>query len=416
MKQKIIGKMQTFGDAMTAFIPVIPIAGIMLGVGNLLGSNTIAESAPFLQAAWIQMLAVILREVGSFIMNNLPILFALSITGKLCEGDFMASAGTILMYLVQQKSISCILNLTQESVEENAALYTTVFGIPTLSTGVFGGIFCGLVVTWLYWKFKEIRFPEMLSLFSGKNFVVIISILSGIILAFPITIIWPFIQVVIDSMTGFIIETQSPFMPFIYLLAIRYLAPVGLSALIFVPINYQLGTYITVSGEMVHGVVPMFIAQLADGVTPTYAMYLNGLYFVPAFIGGIAMAIVHTAEKKNQKKLIGVYSAGIFNAVLTGSTEAVEYTFMYKNMILYYIHTTFLASGALLTYVFQIYVGTAYSGGIIDYIIYGVLQGARNCWMVIPLNVIVGVLYYGFMKFLIVRFHIRTPGRENMIV
>lgn len=416
MRQKIIGKMQIFGDAMTAFIPVIPIAGIMLGVGNLLSSNAIAENAPFLQATWIQVLAVIFREAGSFIMNNLPILFALSITGKLCEGDFMASAGTILMYLIQQKSIACILNLTQESVEENAALYTTVFGIPTLSTGVFGGIFCGLVVTWLYRKFKEIRFPEMLSLFSGKNFVVIMSILSGIILAFPITVIWPFIQVVIDSMTGFIIETQSPFMPFIYLLAIRYLAPVGLSALIFVPINYQLGSYLSKSGEMVHGVVPMFIAQLADGVTPTYAMYLNGLYFVPAFIGGIAMAIVHTAEKQNQKKLLGVYSAGIFNAVLTGSTEAVEYTFMYKNMLLYYIHTTFLASGALLTYVFHIYVGTAYSGGIIDFIIYGVLQGAANWWLLIPLNVIVGVLYYGFMKLLIVKFHIRTPGREKSIV
>lgn len=416
MRQKIIGKMQIFGDAMTAFIPVIPIAGIMLGVGNLLSSNAIAENAPFLQATWIQVLAVIFREAGSFIMNNLPILFALSITGKLCEGDFMASAGTILMYLIQQKSIACILNLTQDSVEENAALYTTVFGIPTLSTGVFGGIFCGLVVTWLYRKFKEIRFPEMLSLFSGKNFVVIMSILSGIILAFPITVIWPFIQVVIDSMTGFIIETQSPFMPFIYLLAIRYLAPVGLSALIFVPINYQLGSYLSKSGEMVHGVVPMFIAQLADGVTPTYAMYLNGLYFVPAFIGGIAMAIVHTAEKQNQKKLLGVYSAGIFNAVLTGSTEAVEYTFMYKNMLLYYIHTTFLASGALLTYVFHIYVGTAYSGGIIDFIIYGVLQGAANWWLLIPLNVIVGVLYYGFMKLLIVKFHIRTPGREKSIV
>ena len=414
MKQKLIENMQIFGDAMTAFIPVIPVAGIMLGIGNLLGSGAIVENVPFLQTAWIQMLALIFREIGSFIMNNLPLLFALSITGKLCEGDFMASAGTILMYLVLQKSISCILNLTLESVEDNAALYTTVFGIPTLSTGVFGGIFCGLIVTWIYRRFKEIRFPEMLSLFAGKNFVVIMSILAGIILAFPLTVIWPSIQVVIDSMTGFIIETESPIMPFIYLLAIRYLAPIGLSALIFVPVNYQLGTYITASGEMVHGVVPMFIAQLADGVTPTYALYLNGLYFIPAFIGGIAMAIVHTAEKTNQKKLMGVYSAGIFNAVLTGSTEAVEYTFMYKNMALYYIHTTFLASGALLTYLFHIYVGTAYSGGIIDFVIYGVLQGAANWWMLIPLNAIVGVLYYFLMKFIIVKFHIRTPGRENI--
>lgn len=410
---KILSALQKFGPAMILVIAVIPIGGVLLGLGTMMQNENFIEVIPFLENGVIASIASLLTTIGNLILGNLHIMFAVAIAEGLSEHDGVAAFSGALGFLVFNTAIGNIMGITAETVAADSNMYTTILGIPTLQTGVFGGVVVGLATAFIYKRFKNTKLPAALAFFQGKRFVPIIMVLAAIVLAIPFVIIWPVIQEGILALGELTTSSLNPVALWLYGVLNRLLIPFGLHHLIYPVTYFQLGTYTTLAGETVNGDLNIFLAQMADGVDITAGAFCGGCYLFPAFCVAAALAIAKTAKPENRKKTLGLFSAGIVTIILTGITEPIEFVFLFTCFPLYVIHSLFMALSFPILNVLGVHVGSTFCGGLMDLLIYGVFQNAPRWWLIIPLNIVIGVIYYFIFKFIIVKFNFKTPGRED---
>lgn len=426
-------------------IALLPAAGILLGIGGaftnetmiqayglegVLGKGTVASSILYL-----------MKYTGEVIFANLPLMFAAAIPIGLAkvEKGTAALAG-VVGFLVMHQTINGILyiqGITPESASLKALLelgmpetaataksqeYTNVLGIFSLQMSVMGGLVAGFVAVFLHNRFYNIQLPTFLAFFGGTRFVPIITTITMFVVGIFLTFIWPFVQ---GAMTSFgqIVEQSGLFGTFAYGAIKRSLIPFGLHHIFYLPFwQTAVGGTLEINGELVSGAQNIFFRQLADTNTIHFEVakgtrFFSGEFVVMIFgLPGAALAMYHTSKPENKKNVASLLLSASFTSMLTGITEPLEFAFLFAAPALYYfIYVPLFGLAYLLTHLLNVGVGLTFSGGFIDMFLFGILQGnSKTNWIAIP---ILGIFYFiGFyfiFKFVIMKFDLKTIGRED---
>lgn len=412
VRNKVFAGSQTLGPSLVTGIAVIPLGGLLLGLGAMLSNATFAEYLPFLSSGFVTVLVTLFNNIGNMIINNLPIIFAMSVAMSYCKKDAVAPFSALLGFMAMHTTISQIMGITAEKATDWTR-YATVLGIPTLNVGVLGGIICGLTTAFIYKKFKDIKLPTALSFFQGKRFVPLATMFACMVVAIPVSIIWPLIQNGIAYIGGDGSVELSIFVMATIHLGCMLLMPFGLHPLLYVVWAFQLGTYVSKSGEVVHGLQNIFLTQLSEGTELTTTVPLTANYLLGAALIGISIAFIKKAQANKVEETKSLLMGGIFTNLLTGITEPIFFTFVFSAPILYIIMALVVYAGEYLIYFLKTTVGTGYSGGLMDFFIYGVLQGAHNWWILPIVCLVIGVIMYCITAFLIKKRHLDVPGQES---
>ncbi|MGG5372492.1 glucose PTS transporter subunit IIA [Enterococcus sp. AZ196] len=414
IKTKLLDSLQKFGPAMLPVIAMIPIGGLLLGLGVMMQNTTFIEALPLLGTDVVQLIAGLFQAIGNLIIGNLPIIFACAISFGLSKQDGIAGFSGMIGYLTFITAMGYLGKIDTEAVAKSSGAYTTILGIPTLQTGVFGGMAIGLLVAFLYKKFKDSKLPKAFSFFQGKRFVAIITVVASILLAVMFLVVWPPIQSGIEFFSTKVVDPNTSFGLFTYGIVNYLLVPFGLQHLWYPPFLFQFGSYTTVAGEVVHGDLAMFIAQLADGVPVTAGVY-SGVFLTVGVCIGTALAIAKEARPENRKKTLGLYIAGMITVFCTGITEPIEFTFLFSCFPLYLVHCIMKAVAFPVMSFLNVHIASSFCGGLMDYLVYGVFQQAPGWFWVIPMNVAFAAFDYYLIRFLIRKFNFQTPGREKQL-
>ena len=414
-------KAQRFGKSFMLPIAVLPAAGLLLGIGGALSNPNTLEAYPFLNVGWLQGVFTVMASAGSIVFANLAVLFAVGVAVGLAKGDKgTAGLASLIAYLVMNATINALLKINGSLVTENpgAVGQGVIMGIQTLETGVFGGVIIGLVTGYLHDRYNKISLPQFLGFFGGSRFVPIICSLAAMGVGVLMTVIWPHFQQVIFGLGG-LVDASGYLGTFIYGFVLRMLGPFGLHHIFYLPFwTTALGGSEVINGQLVEGTQRIFFAQLADPHTQQFyigtARFMSGRFITMMFgLVGACLAMYHTASPENRKRVGGLLLSAALTSFLTGITEPIEFSFLFVAPALYLVHALFDGLAFMLAHILHITIGQTFSGGFIDFMLFGVLQGeAKTHWMYVPL---VGVpwffLYYFTFRFLIVRFNFKTPGR-----
>ena len=416
-------KAQRFGKSFMLPIAVLPAAGLLLGIGGALSNPNTVKAYPFLDVAWLQGVFTIMASAGSVVFANLAVLFAVGVAVGLAKSDKgTAGLASLLAYLVMNATINALLTLTGVLAQDNlsAVGQGMALGIQTLETGVFGGVVIGLVTAMLHNRYNKIALPQFLGFFGGSRFVPIISSFVAILVGAAMTIVWPHFQKLIFGLGG-LVDATGYFGTFIYGFVLRMLGPFGLHHIFYLPFwTTALGGSEVINGQLVEGTQRIFFAQLADPATQQFyvgtSRFMSGRFITMMFgLIGACLAMYHTAKPENRQRVAGLLLSAALTSFLTGITEPIEFSFLFVAPVLYVIHALFDGLAFMIAHILHITIGQTFSGGLIDFILFGVLQGeAKTHWWYVPL---VGVpwflLYYFTFRLLITRFNFKTPGRED---
>lgn len=406
--------LQRIGKAFMVPVALLPAAGLLLGFGAAMQNPDVLAVMPFLKGGFWQLVASIMKNSGDIVFANLPLLFALGVASGLTGDKGVAGLAAAIGFLIMNVVMGILMptNLTEYA-------YGTVLGIKTLNSGVFGGILVGLVAAYLYNKYYDIKFPDYLSFFAGPRFIPIITALAGIGLGILMAIIWPPVGSAISAVGSVIAgENASPIYIFIYGLIERSLIPFGLHHIFYSPLWFTGagGTWTDpATSKVFMGDVNIWFGQWAAGADFTAGRFMSGKY--PFMIFGLPAAAyaMYRAARPEKRKIVGglLFSAAL-TTFLTGITEPLEFTFLFVAPVLYAIHALLAGLSFMLMYMFDVHMGMTFSGGLIDFILYGLLPGpARtNAWMVVLVGLIYMPIYYFLFKFAIEKWNLKTPGRE----
>ena len=415
-------KAQRFGKSFMLPIAVLPAAGLLLGVGGALSNPNTLSTYPFLNVPWLQNVFTIMSSAGSIVFANLALLFAIGVAVGLARSD-KGTAGLAagLAYLVMNATVNAMLVITGNLATEDIASVGQgmILGIQTLETGVFGGVIIGLVTSIFHNRYNKIELPQFLGFFGGSRFIPIVTSFAAILVGVAMYFIWPAIQSVIFQAGG-LVEATGYIGTFLYGFILRLLGPLGLHHIFYMPFwTTGLGGSMEVGGQLVEGTQKIFFAQLADPTTQKFfagtSRFMSGRFITMMFgLLGAALAIYHTAKPENKKKVFGLMLSAALTSFLTGITEPLEFSFLFIAPFLYVIHAFFDGLAFMLSHIFEITIGQTFSGGLIDFILFGVLQGdAKTNWILVPIiGAVWFCLYYFTFRFLIVKFNLKTPGRE----
>lgn len=431
-QSKVFATVQKVGKAFFLPVSVLPIAGLLLGLGasftnqttistyhleGLLGNGTVLNA-----------LLTIMSQVGSAIFGNLPIIFALAVALGMAKNEKgVAVVASGISFFVMNTTINAMLKLNGYILPDgkyadkvlNGQL-TDVCGITSLQMGVFGGIIVGIGVAALHNKFYKQKLPAVLSFFAGVRFVPIISVLTYILVGIACFYIWPIIQNGIFAIGGLV--TSSGYVgTFIFGFIERALIPFGLHHVFYIPFwQTALGGTAIIDGHIINGAQNIYFAELASPNTTKFSVeacrFMTGKYsFMMAGLPGAAYAMYKCAKPENRKVVGGLLLSAALTSFLTGITEPIEFTFLFVAPALYVLHCVFAGLSFVICHVLDICIGTTFSCGLIDFTLYGLLQGndKSNWYRIIPVFVIYAVAYYFIFKFLINKFNLATPGREE---
>ncbi|MBA9028614.1 glucose-specific PTS transporter subunit IIBC [Peribacillus huizhouensis] len=413
MWKKVFGILQKLGKAFMLPVAMLPAAGLLLGLGNAAQQDVTLQYLPFLDANWIQLVARVMEDSGGVIFSNLALIFALGIAIGLA-GDGAAALAALVGYLVLNRVMSTWMDVTPEMVASDPS-FANVLGIPTLQTGVFGGIIVGLIAAYSYNRFHNIEMPSFLGFFSGKRFVPIASAVLSLIAGLFMLLVWPPIQDAMNSASLWLIEEGTYFAVFFFGFIKRLLIPFGLHHIFYAPFWYEFGTYTTVAGEIVRGDMTIFFAQLKDGVDITAGNFMAGEYPIMMFgLPAAALAMYHTARPEKKKIVAGLLGSAALTSFLTGITEPLEFSFMFVSPVLYVIHAVLDGLAFVLMTFLSVNIGYTFSGGAIDFLLFGILPGKEPWWITIILGLVFAVIYYVIFRFAINKFNLMTPGREKV--
>jgi glucose PTS system EIICBA or EIICB component len=417
MFKKLFGVLQRVGKALMLPVAILPAAGILLGVGTALQNPTLLERIPVLEADWFQLVASVLAQAGDIIFANLSLLFAVGVAVGLAGGDGVAGIAAIVGYLIMNKTMSTILVGTGQldpSLIGKDPAFASILGIPTLQTGVFGGIIVGILAASMYNRYFNIELPSYLGFFAGKRFVPIITGVTAIILGVVLIFVWPPIQGGLNAFSKNMIGANPTLSAFIFGLIERSLIPFGLHHIFYSPFWFEFGEYVNKAGEVVRGDQKIFFAQLKDGVELTAGTFMTGKFpFMMFGLPAAALAMYHEARPEHKKYVAGIMGSAALTSFLTGITEPIEFTFLFVAPVLFAIHAVFAGLSFMIMQLLNVKIGMTFSGGLIDYILFGVLQNRTDWWLVIPVGLVLAVIYYFGFRFAIRKFDLKTPGRED---
>jgi len=428
----VFATIQKIGKAFFLPVSVLPIAGLLLGLGASFTNQTTVASYHLEgllgKGTILNALLTIMSQVGSTIFGNLPIIFAIAVAIGLAQNEkAVAALSSAIAFLVMHTTINAMLELNGYILADgsyadkvlNGAL-TSVCGITSLQMGVFGGIVVGLGVAVLHNRFYKQKLPIVLSFFAGVRFVPIISILVYILVGIICFYIWPIIQNGIFAAGGLVMGSGYVG-TFIFGFIERALIPFGLHHVFYIPFwQTGLGGTAIIDGVKYAGAQNIYFAQLASPNTVKFSVeacrFMTGKYlFMMAGLPGAAYAMYKCAKPQNRKVVGGLLLSAALTSFLTGITEPIEFTFLFVAPALYALHCVFAGLAFVITHVLSICIGTTFSCGLIDFTLYGLLQGnAKTNWlMIIPVFIIYAIGYYFVFKFFIEKFNLATPGREE---
>lgn len=421
---KLFEKAQQFGKSFMLPIAILPAAGLLLGIGGALSNPNTIKAYPVLDFDILQYIFILMSSAGNIVFANLPVIFAIGVAIGLAKSDKgTAGLAAMLGYLIMNATMNALLTITDDIAAQDALAKSgqgMALGIQTVETGVFGGIIVGIVTAVLHNKYNKISLPAFLGFFGGSRFIPIVTSIAAIFLGVVLFFVWPTIQGWIFGAGGLVNKT-GVIGTFIYGFILRMLGPFGLHHIFYLPFwQTALGGSMEINGKIVQGTQNIFFAQLGDANLTQYysgiSRYMSGRFITMMFgLLGAALAIYHTAKPEKKKVVGGLMLSAALTSFLTGITEPLEFSFLFVAPLLYVVHAIFDGLAFMMADIFNITVGQTFSGGFIDYILFGVLQGnsKTNYLLVIPIGILWFILYYITFRFLITKFNFKTPGRED---
>ena len=419
--------LQRVGRAFMLPIALLPIAGLLLGVGASFTNTTMLEAYNLMgimgPGTFLYSVFTLLASVGTVIFDNLPILFAMGVALGMAENEkATATLSAAIAFFVMHKTINALLLITgklEPGVLQEGAV-ANVVGIESLQMGVFGGIIVGLGVAYLNNRFYKIRLPNVISFFGGTRFVPIISTLAYVLVGVLMFFVWPFIQSGIFALGNLVLKSGYAG-TFIYGFIERILIPFGLHHVFYLPFwQTGVGGSMLIDGVMIYGAQNIFFAELASPSTTVFSVsatrFMSGKFpFMIFGLPGAALAMYTCAKDTKKKVAGGLLLSAALTAMLTGITEPIEFTFLFVAPMLYVIHSVLAGLSYMLMHILGVGVGMTFSGGIIDLTLFGILQGnAKTNWIMIPLvGIAYFIIYFFLFRFLILRRNLATPGRED---
>ncbi len=401
-------KLQRIGKSFMLPIALLPAAGLLLGVGGALSSEATITAYPVLDVYFLQVIFKIMSAAGNVVFGNLPLLLCIGLCIGLANKDKgVAALAGVVGFLIMTGTISTMLSIFNP---EGSAI----------DTGVVGALVMGGVAVTLHNRYQGIQLPQALGFFGGSRFVPIITSIVSIFVGAAFYLVWPPIQnVLIQAGNG--IAATGPVGTFFYGFLMRLCGAVGLHHMIYPMFWYtELGGVETVAGQTIVGAQKIFFAQLADpshaGLFTEGTKYFAGRFSTMMFgLPGAALAMYHCVKKENRKKYAGLFFGVALTSFLTGITEPLEYMFLFVSPIMYVIHSFFDGLSFLVADLLSIRIGNTFSGGFIDFFLFGMLQGnEKSHWLLeIPFGIVWSCLYYFVFKFAILKFNIMTPGRDD---
>ena len=432
MKDKFFGVLQRVGRSFMLPIAVLPVAGLLLGIGSSFTNETMIQSYGLSsilgQGTILHALLTVMSKAGSAIFDNLPLIFAVGVAiGMAKKEKEVAALSATIAFFVMHTSINAMLTNSGQilpsgelSPDVMEGTIAAICGIQTLQMGVFGGIIVGLGVASLHNKFYKIEMPNALSFFGGSRFVPIISTLVYVLVGIAMFFIWPFIQNGIYALGGLVTGTG-----YIGTLAFgiikRALIPFGLHHVFYLPFwQTAVGGTMEVGNQLIQGGQNIFFAQLADPNVVHFSSdatrYFSGEFIFMIFgLPGAALAMYHMAKPEKKKVAGGLLLSAALTCMLTGITEPIEFSFLFVAPMLFVVQVILAGSAYMIAHILNIAVGLTFSGGLLDLFLFGILQGNdKTSWLlIIPVGIIYFLLYYFIFKFLIKKFNLKTPGRED---
>ncbi|WP_039067462.1 PTS transporter subunit EIIC [Staphylococcus shinii] len=422
---KLFERAQQFGKSFMLPIAILPAAGLLLGIGGALSNPNTVKAYPVLDIGLLQNIFILMSSAGNIVFQNLPVIFAIGVAIGLAKSDKgTAGLAAMLGFLIMNASMNGLLTITGTLAKDNLAEagQSMVLGIQTVETGVFGGIITGIMTALLHNKFHKISLLDYLGFFGGSRFVPIITAIASIVLGVIMFFVWPTVQGWIFGVGG-IVDKTGIIGTFFFGFILRLLGPFGLHHIFYLPFwQTALGGSLEVKGHMIQGTQNIFFAQLGDSDVTKYfsgvSRYMSGRFITMMFgLCGAALAIYHTAKPERKKVVGGLMLSAALTSFLTGITEPLEFSFLFVAPLLYVIHAFLDGLAFMMADVFNITVGQTFSGGFIDFLLFGVLQGnsKTNFLWVIPIGIIWFIMYYFIFRFLITKFNFKTPGREDEV-
>ena len=433
MKDKIFGVLQRVGRSFMLPIAILPVAGLLLGIGSSFTNATTIETYGLTKilgdGTLLHSLLVIMNSVGSAVFNNLPLIFAVGVAIGMAKKEKEVSAlSAVIAYFVMNISISGMLEINGKITADGkiasdvlTGTIASVCGINTLQMGVFGGIIVGLGVAALHNRFHKIQLPNALSFFAGSRFVPIISTVVYMFVGILLYFVWPVVQNGIYALGGLV--TGSGYGgTLLFGIIKRALIPFGLHHVFYMPFwQTAVGGTMEVAGNVVQGGQNIFFAQLADASHVTHfsadaTRYFSGEFIFMIFgLPGAALAMYRTAKPEKKKQVGGLLFSAALTSMLTGITEPIEFSFLFVAPILFAVQVVLAGAAYMIAHMLNIAVGLTFSGGLLDLFLFGILQGnEKTSWLlIIPVGIIYFFLYYFIFSFLIKKMNLKTPGRED---
>ncbi len=425
MKDKIFGVLQRVGRSFMLPIAILPVAGLFLGIGGSFTNSTMLEAYGLMDimgpGTIIYAILSVMAQCGDIIFANLPLIFAVGVAiGMAKKEKEVAALSAVIGFLIMHTAIGALITINDATSYLIAGSVTSVVGIQSLQMGVFGGIIVGLGVAMLHNRYYKIELPQVLSFFGGTRFVPIVSAITYLIVGIVLFYIWPTIQSGIYSV-GELVNNSGYAGTFVYGLMERLLIPFGLHHVFYLPFwQTAVGGTLMVDGVLIEGAQNIFFAQLASPNTEVFAVsatrFMSGKFPLMIFgLPGAALAMYHCAKKEKKSVVKGLLVSAALTAMLTGITEPLEFTFLFIAPALYALHCIGAGLAYMIMHILNVGVGMTFSGGIIDLSLYGILQGndKTNWIMVVIVGLIYFAVYYLIFRFVITKFNLKTPGRED---
>lgn len=425
MKKHIFSLLQRIGQSFMLPIALLPIAGIFLGIGSsLTNTNMLAAyhlkglmgpgTAPYI-------LFSLLNSAGSIIFDNLPILFAVGVAiGMARTEKATAALSSIVAFFVMHSTIGSLITYTGRSHSFLTGATTEIVGITSLQMGVFGGIIVGLGVAALHNRFYKIELPRVFSFFGGTHFIPIISAITYVGVGILMFYIWPPIQILIND-AGKLVLMSGYGGTFVYGLLERTLIPFGLHHVFYMPFwQTAVGGRELVNGQLIEGAQNIFFAELANPDTSHFSVaatrFMSGKFPLMMFgLPGAALAMYTCARPENKKAVGSLLLSAAISSAVTGITEPLEFAFLFVAPPLYVIHCAFAGLSYMLMHMLNVGIGMTFSGGFLDFFLFGILQGnTKTSWLhVIPVGILYFIVYFIVFRVMILKFNYQTPGHEK---
>ena len=395
MFQNAFAVLQKIGKALMLPVAVLPVAGLLLGIG---------ATDFHTQNEIILAILSLMKNSGDVIFANLPLIFAIGVALGFTENDGVAAIAATIGFLVMTVTLGVMAG--QMGIRPD-----TILGMPSIQTGVFGGILAGGLAASMFNRFYRIALPAYLGFFGGKRFVPIVTAVGAIALGAVLSIVWPPVGGAIKAFSHWAAVGDPRTAATVYGFVERLLIPFGLHHIWNVPFFFEMGSFTDASGKVVSGDINRYFAG-----DPTAGILAGAFLFKMFGLPAAAIAIWHCARPEKRVLVGGIMLSAALTSFLTGVTEPIEFAFLFVAPVLYFIHACLAATAQFIANTLHMHMGFTFSQGGIDFLMFNLIGGkSQGAWYVFILGPIYAVIYYVVFRFVIQRFDLETPGRESAV-